>query len=59
MNTCGYCHHETRNRKPNPQGEIECDPCRTARIYYDSLTPEERRAEHEAAARYADESDGL
>lgn len=57
MNTCDTCHHETNNRKRSARGDLECSPCRVAREYYDGLSPEELRAEHEAIARYVEESE--
>lgn len=59
MNTCGMCHQPTRNRAKNQRGEVECSDCRQAAAYYASLTPQQLRAEHQMAARYVQESDGL
>lgn len=39
--------------------ECALTECRTAKEYYDSLTPEELAAEHLSMARYAPESDGF
>lgn len=55
MNACDICFSETRNRRSNAQGDLECTECRAAREYYQSLTPSELRAEHESMARHADE----
>jgi hypothetical protein len=37
--------------------EGECELCREYRLYYESLTVEEQRAEHESMAAYVQESD--
>lgn len=57
MNTCDICFEQTRNRKPNEGGDLECTRCRDARTYYQSLTPSELRAEHDSVARYVEESE--
>ena len=54
MNMCEICHTEraTQDRR----GLAVCENCADQLDYYDNLTPEERRAEDEAMARYVEET---
>jgi hypothetical protein len=38
-------------------GDLECNECREYREYYNSLTPQQLREEHEAMARYVEETE--
>ena len=37
-------------------GLTECRDCRSYRLWYNALTPAEKRAEHESSARYVQET---
>lgn len=56
--TCDHCFRETVHSR-DEHDDLLCGECRDSKAYYDSLTPEELRAEQESMARYAQESDGL
>jgi hypothetical protein len=45
MNECDLCHAPTRNRRRTAKGELLCTEHRDYAEWFDSLTPEEQRAE--------------
>lgn len=50
MSMCGTCYEAIA-------GTGECGECRQWRMYWDSLTPEEKASEHRAMGLYAYEAD--